>query len=89
MKNFLFTFCVFLGLCLWQMEVPRLGIELELQPLAYTIAIARSDLSRICDLHHSLQQHRILNPLSEVRDQTRVIMDASQISFPLSHGGNS
>ena len=25
------------------------------------------DLSHICDLHHSSRQHRILNPLSEVR----------------------
>ena len=28
------------------------------------------DLSCICDLHLSSQQHRILNPLSEARDQT-------------------
>ena len=36
------------------MEVPRLGVELELQLLAYTTAIATPDLSTICDLHHSL-----------------------------------
>ena len=34
---FIFIFC-FLGLHLWHMEVPRLGIELELQLLAYTTA---------------------------------------------------
>ena len=34
-----------------------------------------------CDLHHSSQQHRILNPLSEARDQTYVLTDASQICF--------
>ena len=28
----------FLGLHLWHMEVPRLGVELELQPPAYTTA---------------------------------------------------
>ena len=50
------------------MEVPRLGVELELQLLPYTTATATPDLSRICDLHCSSQQHLILNPLSEARD---------------------
>ena len=35
------------------MEVLRLGVESELQLLAYTIVIAMPDLSHICDLHHS------------------------------------
>ena len=47
------------------MEVPRLGVELELQLQAYTTAIARRDLSHVCDLYHSSQQHQILNPLSK------------------------
>ena len=38
---------------------------------------AMPDLSLICDLHHSLQQHRILNLLSEAR----ILMDTSQIRF--------
>jgi len=62
-----FLFC-FLGLNPWHMEVPRLGVESKLQLLVYTTATATQDLSRICDLHHSSQQHRILNPLSEARD---------------------
>ena len=62
------------------MEVPRLGAELELQLLAYASAIATQDLSRVCDLHHSTQQRQILNQLSKARDQTQVLMDASQIS---------
>ena len=33
------------------MEVPRLGVESELQLLAYTTAIATRDLSYVCDLH--------------------------------------
>ena len=57
------------------MEVPRLGVEVELQLPAY--ATARLDLSLICDLHHTLRQRQILNPLSESRDQTQVLMDAS------------
>ena len=32
-------------------------------------------------LHHSSQQRRILNPLREARDQTCVLVDASQIHF--------
>ena len=39
------------------------------------------DLSHICDLHHSSQQHQILSPLSKARDQTCILLDASQIHF--------
>ena len=35
---------------------------------AYTTATATLDLSRICDLCHSLQQRGILNPPSEASD---------------------
>ena len=42
------------------MEVPRLGVELELQLPAYTTATP--DPSCICDLHYSSWQHWILNP---------------------------
>ena len=48
-----FFFLVFLGLHLWHMEVPRLGVESELQLPAYSTAIAIRDLSCVCDLHHS------------------------------------
>ena len=63
------------------MKVPRLEVQSELQPLAYNIATATaiSDPSHICDLHHSSWQHGILNPLSEERDRTCDLMDASQI----------
>ena len=63
------------------MEVPSLGIELELSLLAYTTTTAKPDLSRVCDLHYSSRQRWILNPLSEARDQTCVLRDASQIHF--------
>ena len=46
------------------MEVPRLGIESELQLQAYTTATVTCDLIRICNLHHSSWQRRILHPLS-------------------------
>ena len=77
----LFLFFVFLGLHLWHMEVPRLGIESELQLPAYAAAMAMRDLSCVCDLHHSSQQHQILNPLSEARDQTSNLMVTSRIHF--------
>ena len=50
----------FLGPHLRQMEVPRLGVESELQLLAYITATATPDLSFIWDLHCSLQQHQSL-----------------------------
>ena len=50
------------------MEVSRLGIELELQLPAYATAIAAQDLSYVCKLYHSSQQHQILKPLSNPRD---------------------
>ena len=37
------------------------------------------DPSHVCDLLHSSQQCRILNPLSEAWDRTRVLMDTSQV----------
>ena len=39
------------------------------------------DPSRVCDLHHSAQQHWILNPLSEAGNQTCNLMVPSQICF--------
>ena len=50
------------------MEVPWLGVKLELQLLAYATATATQDLSCICDLHHSSRQSQIADPLSEARD---------------------
>ena len=63
------------------MDIPRLGVKSELLPLAYATATATSDLNQVCKLHHSTQQRQILNPLSEARDQTYVLMDTSPIHF--------
>ena len=60
-------------------EVPRLGVQLELQLPAYTTATATSDPRCIYDLHHSSWQHQILNPLSEARGQTHILMDTSRV----------
>ena len=48
---FVFLSLSLLGLHLWHMEVPKLGVEMELWPLAYTTATAARDPSRICNLH--------------------------------------
>ena len=69
-----FFFC-FLGPHLQPVEVPRLGVQSELQLPVYTTATATPDPSHVfdphqCSQHHSSQQHWILNPLSQARDQT-------------------
>ena len=64
------------------MEVPRLGVKLELQLLAYATAPAMPELSRVCDLHHSSRQCQVLNLLSEARDWTHNLMVSSWIRFP-------
>ena len=61
------------------MEVPRLGVESELQLPAYAMDTATQDLSRICDLHRSSRQRHILNPLSEARDLTHNLMVTSWV----------
>ena len=58
------------------MEVPKLGAVLEL-----VACTAMLDLSHVCSLHHSSQQHRILNPLSEARDGTHVFTDPSWVRY--------
>ena len=71
------------------MDILRLGVALELQLLPYATAITTRDPSHICDLHHSFWQCWILNPSSEARNQTCLLMDMSQVFKPLSHNGNS
>ena len=79
---FIYLVFYFLGLHLGHMEVPRLGIQSDLQLLAYTTATAMPDPSHVCDIYHSSQQHQILNPLSNARDRTHILMDNSWICLP-------
>ena len=53
------------------MEVPRLGVKLELRPTH----------SRKCNLHRSSLQHWIYNLLNRARDRTHVLTDTSQIHY--------
>ena len=63
------------------MEVPRLGVELELQLPAYATATATVDPSCVCDLNHRSRQCRIFNPLSETRDGTHILVDTSWVHY--------
>ena len=80
---------LFFRLHLCHMEVPRLGVELELQLSTYATAIAMPDMSCICDLHCSSQQQWILNPLSETRDWTCILVHTVWALNLLSHSRNS
>ena len=70
-------FFSFLGPYPQHMEVPRQGVESELSSPTYATATATWYPSCVCD--HGSRQRWILNPLSEARDQTCVLMDASQV----------
>ena len=61
----------------------RLGVDSELQLVAYTTDTAMPDLSHVLDLHLSSWQYWILNPLNETRDPTRILMDNRFISAEL------
>ena len=80
---FVFVFC-FLVPLLQHMEIPRRGVKLELHLPPYATATAMWDPSCICDLYHSSQQCQILKPVSEARDQTHILMDASWVRNLLS-----
>ena len=84
-----FFFCLFLGPHLPHLEVPRLGVELELQLPAYTTATATREPRRICDLPHSSRQRRILTPLSQAGDQTHNLMVPRRIQFRFPTKGTS
>ena len=75
------SYFVLLGPHPRHMEVPRLVGKSELQLPACITATAKRDPGCVCDLHHSSQQCRILNPLSEARDRTHIVMDISQVCY--------
>ena len=58
---------------------PRGWIEAVAAGLHHSHSNARS--KPVCDLHHNSWQHQILNPLSEARDQTCILMDVSQVHY--------
>ena len=78
---FSFFFFCFLGPHSRHIEVPRLGVDLELQLPGCTTASTPPDLSQVYNLHHSSRQCSILNQLSEAGHQTRNLMVPSWIHF--------
>ena len=75
-----YYFCFFV-LHLQHMEVPRLGVKLELQLPAYTTATATMlEPSHVCNLHQ-FSATPDLNPLSKARDQTCILMDTSRVCY--------
>ena len=84
-----FIFFLLFRLHLQHMEVPRLGVQSDLQLMTSATATATRDLSYICDVHHSSRQCRIPDPLYEARDQTTVLMNTSQICSPCTTGDSS
>ena len=86
---FYFYFFVFFRAIPVAYGISRLGVKIELQLHAYTTATAMLDLSHVCDLLHSSQQHGILISLSEARDQTCTLMASSRVCNPLCHNRNS
>ena len=73
-----YLFFVFLGLHLKHMEVPRLGIQSELQLPVYATATAMQDPSHVWDTPQ-LMATLDLNPLIEAMDRTHVLVDTSQV----------
>ena len=67
---------VFLGLHQQHMEVPRLGVELELQPPEPQ---QRQSQATSATYTTAYSNARSLNLLSKASDQTRILMDTSQV----------
>ena len=63
------------------MEVPRLGVESELQLPAYATATAMVGSELHLQPIPQLKATLIPNPLSEARDRICIFMDSSRICF--------
>ena len=86
--HFIYLFIyLFLGPHLWHVEVPRLGVKLELQLQAYTIVTP--DPSHICDLHHSCGITRSLTHWARPGIKPASSQRQRKALNPLSHNSNS
>ena len=71
------------------MEVPRLGVELELQLPAYTTATATWDWAVSVTYHAACGHAGSFNQLSKDRDPNHILMDTAQVLNLQSHNRNS
>ena len=78
---YLFIYLPTLGLHPWHMEVPRLGVELELQLPDCATATATLDPSHIRSLCRNSWQRWILTPLSRARNQACFLTDTSPVRY--------
>ena len=69
------------------MEVPSLGVKLELKPMLQPQPCRIQ--AALLTYAAAFQQCQILNPLSRARDRTCILFDTSWVLNPLSHNGNS
>ena len=69
-----FPFFFFLGLHLWHIEVPWLGVKLELQLPTYTTATATRDLSCICDLQPQLMAMPDPKPTEQGQESSWILV---------------
>ena len=82
-------FFFFLWPRLWHMELPRLGVESELQMLSHATATATPVLSRICDLSWSLWQAPSLTHWPRPGIEPMPSRALRWVLKLLSHNGNS
>ena len=84
-----FYFC-FLGLHSRHMDVPRPGVESELQVPTYITATAQQQIQAASVTYTTAHgSARSLIQLSKARDQTSVLMDTSWVCYQQSQDGNS
>ena len=78
LQSFIHSF--FLWLHLQHRQVPRLGFDSELRLQAIP-QLQQHQIQAKSATYHSLQQCQVLNPLSEDRDQTCILMVTSQVCY--------
>jgi len=64
-------------------------VELQLQVYTTARGMPDPDVSHMCDRHHSLWQHQILNPLSEAGIKPAISQRQHGVLNPLNHNRNS
>ena len=72
-----FFLCFLFTATPWQTEALKLVVKTEPAAASLPIGTAMPDSRHICNINHSSQQRRILNPLNEDRDQTPILTETT------------